>query len=119
MCRASGRRSSGHKGLPALLITSSKRLFLVQASKENIKRCLGDTQNCFRCSLRYRNERLLEVKVFISFQPCMNSDQRLSYLHLMNKAAESEDRQSYFYYLKLAEQTLQRQDPEALWKPAG
>jgi len=28
----------------------------------------------------------------------MNSDQRLSYLHLMNKAAESEDRQSYFYY---------------------
>jgi hypothetical protein len=45
--------------------------------------------------------------------------QRLSYLHLMNKAAESEDRQSYFYYLKLAEQTLQRQDPEVLWKPAG
>ena len=38
----------------------------------------------------------------------MNSDQRLSYLHLMNKAAESEDRQSYFYYLKLAEQTLHR-----------
>ena len=36
----------------------------------------------------------------------MNSEQRLSYLHLMNKAAESEDRQSYFYYLKLAEQTL-------------
>ena len=30
----------------------------------------------------------------------------------MNKAAESEDRQSYFYYLKLAEETLQRQDPE-------
>ena len=49
----------------------------------------------------------------------MNSDQRLSYLHLMNKAAESEDRQSYFYYLKLAEQTLQRQDPEVIWKPAG
>ena len=48
----------------------------------------------------------------------MNSDQRLSYLHLMNKAAESEDRQSYFYYLKLAEQTLQRQDPEVIWKPA-
>ena len=48
----------------------------------------------------------------------MNSDQRLSYLHLMNKAAESEDRQSYFYYLKLAEQTLQSQDPEVLWKPA-
>ena len=52
--------------------------------------------------------------VLLSFRPCMNSDQRLSYLHLMNKAAESEDRQSYFYYLKLAEQTLQRQDPEAL-----
>ena len=49
----------------------------------------------------------------------MNSDQRLSYLHLMNKAAESEDRQSYFYYLKLAEETLQRQDPDAIWKPAG
>ena len=52
-------------------------------------------------------------------KPFMNSDQRLSYLHLMNKAAESEDRQSYFYYLKLAEETLQRQDPEVLWKPAG
>ena len=51
--------------------------------------------------------------------PCMKSDQRLSYLHLMNKAAESEDRQSYFYYLKLAEETLQRQDPEVIWKPAG
>lgn len=49
----------------------------------------------------------------------MNSDQRLSYLHLMNKAAESEDRQSYFHYLKLAEQALQRQDPDVLWKPAG
>ena len=55
----------------------------------------------------------------IYFLPCMNSDQCLSHLHLMNKAAESEDRQSDFYYLKLAEQTLQRQDPEALWKPAG
>ena len=49
----------------------------------------------------------------------MNSYQRLSYLHLMNKAAESEDRQSYFYYLKLAEEALQRQDPDVLWKPAG
>lgn len=28
---------------------------------------------------------------------------RLNYLHLMNKAAEAEDRQSYFHYLKLAE----------------
>jgi len=49
----------------------------------------------------------------------MNSDQRLSYLHLMNKAAESEDRQSYFHYLKLAEQALQRQDRDMIWKPAG
>ena len=49
----------------------------------------------------------------------MNSDQRLSYLDLITKAAESEDRQSYFYYLKQAEQTLQRQDPEVIWKPAG
>ena len=49
----------------------------------------------------------------------MNSDQRLSYLQLMNKAAESEDRQSYFYYLKLAEQALQREDPEVIWKPAA
>ena len=57
--------------------------------------------------------------VWISSSPRMNSDQRLSYLHLMNKAAESEDRQSYFYYLKLAEQTLQRQDPDELWKPAA
>jgi len=49
----------------------------------------------------------------------MNSDPRVRYLHLINKAAESEDRQRYFYYLKLAEQTLQRQDPEVIWKPAG
>jgi len=49
----------------------------------------------------------------------MNSDKLLSHLHLMKKASESEDRQSDFYYLKLAEQTLQRQDPGALWKPAG
>ena len=57
--------------------------------------------------------------VLISSSPCMNSDHRLSYLHLMNKAAESEDRQSYFYYLKLAEQSLQSQDPDVLWKPTG
>ena len=57
--------------------------------------------------------------VWLSSSTCMKSDQRLSYLHLMNKAAESEDRQSYFYYLKLAEETLQRQDPEVLWRPAG
>ena len=62
---------------------------------------------------------LSAVIVWTSTSPCMKSDQRLSYLHLMNKAAESEDRQSYFYYLKLAEETLQRQDPEVLWKPAG
>ena len=47
----------------------------------------------------------------------MNSDQRLSYLHLMNKAAESADRQNYFYSLKLGEQMLQRQDPVVLWSP--
>ena len=41
----------------------------------------------------------------------MNSDQRLSYLHLMNKAAESEDRQSYFYYLKLAEERFNARIP--------
>ena len=58
------------------------------------------------------------VIVWSSPSPYMKSDKRLSYLHLMNKAAESEDRQSYFYYLKLAEETLQRQDPEVLWKPA-
>ena len=47
----------------------------------------------------------------------MADHSRLNYLHLMNKAAESEDRQSYFHYLKLAEETLQRQDPEVIWKP--
>ena len=84
-----------------------------------IKKCLCDTQNCFSCLLRYRNQILPAVIVWTSTSPYMKSDQRLSYLHLMNKAAESEDRQSYFYYLKLAEETLQRQDPEVLWKPAG
>ena len=91
----------------------------MQTSEEKIKKCQFDTQNCFDCFFRYRNQRLLEVIVWVDSRPRMNSDQRLSYLHLMNKAAESEDRQSYFYYLKLAEQTLQRQDPDVLWKPAG
>ena len=48
----------------------------------------------------------------------MADDLRLSYLHLMNKAAQSEDRQSYFHYLKLAEQTLRsaKQHTE-IWQP--
>ena len=53
--------------------------------------------------------------------PCSRnlSDQhRLNYLHLMNKAAESEDRQSYFHYLQQAEQVLRDTDDDAVWKPA-
>lgn len=53
--------------------------------------------------------------------PCSRnlSDQhRLNYLHLMNKAAESEDRQSYFHYLKQAEQVLRDTDEDAVWQPA-
>jgi len=47
------------------------------------------------------------------------SDQhRLNYLHLMNKAAESEDRQSYFHYLQQAEQVLRDTDEDAVWQPA-
>jgi len=36
--------------------------------------------------------------------------QRLTYLHLMNKAAESGDQQSYFHYLMKAEKVLRRRD---------
>ena len=53
--------------------------------------------------------------------PCTKdlSDQhRLNYLHLMNKAAESEDRQSYFYYLQQAEQVLRDADDDSVWQPA-
>ena len=53
--------------------------------------------------------------------PCPSnlSDQhRLNYLHLMNKAAESEDRQSYFHYLQQAEQVLRDTDEDAVWQPA-
>ena len=53
--------------------------------------------------------------------PCTKdlSDQhRLNYLHLMNKAAESEDRQSYFHYLQQAEKVLRDTDEDAVWQPA-
>lgn len=36
----------------------------------------------------------------------------------MNKAAESEDRQSYFHYLQQAEQVLRDTDEDAVWQPA-
>ena len=50
----------------------------------------------------------------------MADDLRLSYLHLMNKAAQSEDRQSYFHYLKLAERRLRssQRDPD-IWQPTA
>ena len=38
--------------------------------------------------------------------PTLADEKRLNYLHLMNKAAKSEDRQSYFHYLKQAEKAL-------------
>ena len=51
--------------------------------------------------------------------PSNLSDQhRLNYLHLMNKAAESEDRQSYFHYLQQAEKVLRDTDEDAVWQPA-
>ena len=43
---------------------------------------------------------------------------RLNYLHLMNKAAEAEDRQSYFHYLKLAEKALRNgKERDGIWQP--
>ena len=48
----------------------------------------------------------------------MSDQHRLNYLHLMNKAAESEDRQSYFHYLKQAEKVLRDTDEDAVWQPA-
>ena len=43
---------------------------------------------------------------------------RLNYLHLMNKAAEAEDRQSYFHYLKLAEKALRNgKESDGIWQP--
>ena len=48
----------------------------------------------------------------------MGDQQRLSYLHLMNKAAQSEDRQSYFHYLKMAEMVLKNAKREdGIWQP--
>ena len=43
---------------------------------------------------------------------------RLNYLHLMSKAAEAEDRQSYFHYLKLAEKALRNgKERDGIWQP--
>ena len=43
---------------------------------------------------------------------------RLNYLHLMNQAAEAEDRQSYFHYLKLAEKALRNaKEEDGIWQP--
>ena len=48
----------------------------------------------------------------------LGDQQRLSYLHLMNKAAQSEDRQSYFHYLKMAEMVLKNAKREdGIWQP--
>ena len=47
----------------------------------------------------------------------MSENNRLTYLHLMNKAAESEDRQSYYYYLKKAEAILDLQSDHEIWAP--
>ena len=38
--------------------------------------------------------------------------ERLTYLHLMNKAAESGDQQSYFHYLMKAEKASRRRDDD-------
>ena len=38
--------------------------------------------------------------------------QRLNYLHLMNKAAESGDQRGYFYYLMKAEKASQSRDED-------
>ena len=38
--------------------------------------------------------------------------QRLNYLHLMNKAAESGDQKGYFYYLMKAEKASQPRDED-------
>ena len=36
----------------------------------------------------------------------------------MNKAAEAEDRQGYYHYLKLAEKTLRNgKDRDGIWQP--
>ena len=48
----------------------------------------------------------------------LGDQQRLSYLHLMNKAAQSEDRQSYFHYLKMAEMVLKNaRQEDGIWQP--
>ena len=65
------------------------------------------------CHLRYKKnwESSKEcVPVFF----CLMGDhrQRLNYLHLMKKAAESGDRQGYFYYLMKAEKALQSRDED-------
>lgn len=49
----------------------------------------------------------------------MADHSRLNYLHLMNKAAEAEDRQSYFHYLKLAEKVLKNsREEDGIWQPS-
>ena len=53
------------------------------------------------------------------FSSVVADHSRLNYLHLMNKAAEAEDRQSYFHYLKLAEKVLKNsREEDGIWQPS-
>ena len=48
----------------------------------------------------------------------MADHSRLNYLHLMNKAAEAQDRQGYFHYLKLADKALRNsKETGGIWQP--
>jgi len=52
------------------------------------------------------------------FLQALADHSRLNYLHLMNKAAEAEDRHSYFHYLKLAEKVLRNsKEEDGIWQP--
>ena len=52
-----------------------------------------------------RNTRSVEYR----FRPMSDHRQKLNYLHLMNKSAESGDQQGYFHYLMKAEKAARNE----------
>ena len=74
---------------------------------ENDRFCWSVAADTKTCNEKY------EKSLLSSFQSMTELRQRLNYLHLMNKAAESGDQQGYFYYLMKAEKAARDEGQNA------
>ncbi len=113
-----------HPGISALQLTAVRR---------NQERCFYECQPLIHILKSLQKKTLRDWlwfsrlpkaqpqtdEVSLSFLITVLSEYlRLNYLHLMNKAAEAEDRQSYFHYLKLAEKALRNgKERDGIWQP--